>query len=99
MAGTSLLPFGTCGTADRPPSLATLPTSRYRDNYFVALTAATASLNYQSVAAELTALLAMPVKFEQAGTEVRCLELRLRFPPGQTGARDGGLPHRSGPPR
>jgi hypothetical protein len=70
-------------TVGRPPSLADLPTSRYRDNYFVALTAGAAALNYQSVAAELTNLLAMPVKFEQAGTEVRCLELRLRFQPGR----------------
>ena len=65
-------------TEPRPPSLASFPTARYRDNYFVALPASAEALNYMSVA-ELTQLRAMPVKFDQAGSEIRCLKLRLRF--------------------
>ena len=66
--------------------MAALPTARYRDNYFVALTAAAAAvMDFQS-AAGLSDLLAMPVKIEQSGCYVRCLELRLLF-------RDGAPVH------
>ena len=67
-----------------PPGLAGLPTARYRDNYFVAQTAHSLDMDYHVMAAELSTLLAMPVKFEQAGAEVRCLELRLGFSSGQS---------------
>jgi hypothetical protein len=63
-----------------PPALTELPTARYRDNYFVALTAKAArGFDSSSLAAALSRLLAMPVKFEQVGQVIRCLELRLLF--------------------
>ena len=55
--------------------------ARYRDNFFVALSTEVTPCYYKEVAVALSQLLAMPVKFERAGTEVRCLELRLRFDP------------------
>jgi hypothetical protein len=58
------------------------PTARYRDNYFVALSPGAAlSFDADATAAALSALLAMPVKFEQVGEQIRCLELRLLFRP------------------
>jgi hypothetical protein len=63
-----------------PACLDGLVTARYRDNFFVGLTAeAVARADYQTMAAELSGLPAMPVKFEQVGSEIRCLELRLLF--------------------
>ena len=65
-----------------PVGLAGLPTARYRDNYFVGLSASAASgLDAQSLASQLSTLLAMPVKFEQVGAELRCLELQFHFLP------------------
>ena len=47
----------------------------------MALNGASGETDYQSVAAELSDLFAMSVKLEQAGAEIRSLELRLRFLP------------------
>jgi hypothetical protein len=69
-------------TVEWPTVLNTSLTSRYRDNYFLALQVKPDEAFYAVVAKELTDLLAMPVKFERAGEDARCLELRLKFTPG-----------------
>ena len=67
-----------------PRSLAGCPTARYRDNYFVALPdVSLGRVAVHDMASQLSELLAMPVKFEQLGAVVRCLELRLAFGVGR----------------
>jgi len=67
-----------------PAGLEGNPTARYRDNYFVALSAESAQqFDHGKLAAELSALLVMPVTFEQVGNEIRCLELWLLFRSGR----------------
>ena len=61
---------------DWPLSLSGV-TSRYRDTFFVVVKEERASADRERTAVELSALLMMPVKFERAGREARCLELRL----------------------
>ena len=57
--------------------------TRYRDNYFVALPTPTVLPAVLSeMATDLSALLAIQVKFEKVGPEVRYLELRLRYTAG-----------------
>lgn len=57
-------------------------TSRYRDNFFVVVKEERSAAERERTAADLSALLMMPVKFERAGREARCLELRLCWADG-----------------
>ena len=54
--------------------------SRCKDNFFIVAKEERASADRDAV--ELSALLMMPVKFEWAGREARCLELRLWWADG-----------------
>jgi len=60
-----------------PLSLQGTLTCRYRDNFFVVVPLERTDAERQETAADLTALLEMPVGFERAGRIARCLELRL----------------------
>ena len=60
-----------------PPSLSGLPTTRYRDNFFMVVREERGAAERERTAVDLSELLLMPVVFERAGRVARCLELRL----------------------
>ena len=60
-----------------PPSLSGLPTTRYRDNFFMVVREERGAAERERTAVDLSELLLMPVGFERAGRVARCLELRL----------------------
>ena len=66
-------------TCDWPFSLQHRATARYRDNFFITTRENDETAIYPAMANDLTTLLAMPVKLENVGSHVRCLELRLKF--------------------
>ena len=65
-----------------PSTLHGLPTSRYRDNFFVVVPVEWDSEQTRLLAVALTDLLLMPVQFERGGRLARCLELRLEWRDG-----------------
>ena len=65
-----------------PARLTGLPTARYRDNFFVAFPEAPTRAACEEMAAELSGLLQMPVKFESTGNSIRVLELRITLEHG-----------------
>ena len=73
-------------TVPWPVRLMGSPTARYRDNFFVAFQNVPTPAVREELAVELSDLLRMPVKFENAGNAIRVLELRITV-------------ERGGPPR
>ena len=66
-----------------PAALASTPTARYRDNFFVTFTASPTSPACVNIAELLSTMLGMPVKWVSAGSVFRCLELRITVEAGQ----------------
>ena len=68
-------------TQSWPPMLSGLPSCRYRDNFFVAVTSAKCC-PMEETAQALTVLLSMPVKPVSRSAVTRCLEVRVSFQKG-----------------